>query len=127
MATNLKDTAIAFLKLASKGAAADAYAQYVGTGFRHHNPWFEGSAQALMKGMQENAVQNPNMIFEIKHAIADGEYVVVHSHVRQEPSDLGAAVVHIFRFEQDHIVELWDVGQSEIGRASCRERVYVQV
>jgi predicted SnoaL-like aldol condensation-catalyzing enzyme len=64
-----------------------------------------------MKGMQENAAQNPNKVFEIKHTIAEGSFVVVHSHVRQKPGDLGAAIVHIFRFEQDRIVELWDVGQ----------------
>ena len=37
--------------------------------------------------------------------------VAVHSHVRQKPDDLGAAVVHIFRFENGRIVELWDLGQ----------------
>jgi hypothetical protein len=31
--------------------------------------------------------------------------------VRQNPQERGAAVVHIFRFDQDRIVELWDVGQ----------------
>ena len=47
----------------------------------------------------------------MKHAIAEGDWVVVHSHVRQAPADRGAAVVHIFRFAAGHIVELWDVGQ----------------
>ena len=31
----------------------------------------------------------------------DGDFVAVHSHVRQRPGDLGAAVVHIFRFDGD--------------------------
>jgi predicted SnoaL-like aldol condensation-catalyzing enzyme len=48
----------------------------------------------------------------VKRIIAEGDFVVTHSHVRQEPSDLGAAVVHIFRFENGRIVELWDLGQS---------------
>jgi len=61
--------------------------------------------------MKENAVQNPDKVLEVKRAIAEGEFVVVHSHVRQKPGDLGAAVVHIFRFEKGHIVELWDLGQ----------------
>jgi len=30
----------------------------------------------------------------------------------QNARDRGAAVVHIFRFEDDRIVELWDLGQA---------------
>jgi len=106
-----KDTAISFLKLAASGKVREAYSKFVGAGFRHHNPFFEGSAEALMAGMEENARQNPNKVLEVKRAIAEDEFVAVHSHVRQEPDDLGAAVVHIFRFENGRIVELWDLGQ----------------
>jgi len=106
-----KDTAISFLKLAASGKVREAYSKFVGAGFRHHNPFFESSAEALMAGMEENARQNPNKVLEVKRAIAEGEFVAVHSHVRQEPDDLGAAVVHIFRFENGRIVELWDLGQ----------------
>lgn len=30
----------------------------------------------------------------------------VYSHVQKNPGDSGVAVVHIFRFEGDHIVEM---------------------
>lgn len=36
---------------------------------------------------------------------------MVHSLVKQNPEDLGRAVVHIFRFQDNKIVELWDIGQ----------------
>lgn len=111
MVENNKDIAVSFLTLASSGEVREAYSKFVGDGFRHHNPFFEGSADALSSGMEENARQNPDKIFEVKRAIAEGDFVVVHSHVRQKPIDLGAAVVHIFRFENGKIVELWDVGQ----------------
>ncbi len=111
MPGNNKDAAVTFLELASMGKVREAYAQFVGAGFRHHNPFFEGSAGGLMAGMEENAGQNPNRVLEVKRAIAEGDWVVVHSHVRQKPGDLGAAVVHIFRFEAGRIVELWDLGQ----------------
>lgn len=106
-----KDAAVSFLKRASSGNIRDAYSKFVGPGFKHHNPFFEGSAESLMNGMEENARQNPNKILEVKHAIAEGALVAVHSHVRQNPDDPGGAVVHIFRFEDDRIVELWDIGQ----------------
>jgi predicted SnoaL-like aldol condensation-catalyzing enzyme len=61
--------------------------------------------------MEQNARQNPEKVLDVKRAIAEGDWVVVHSHVKQNPGDPGAAVVHIFRFENGRIVELWDVGQ----------------
>ena len=111
MTNSNRDAAISFLELAASGKVREAYSRFVGAGFRHHNPFFEGSAEALMAGMEENARQNPSKVLEVKRAVAEGELVVVHSHVRQKSGDLGAAVVHIFRFEKGCIVELWDLGQ----------------
>ena len=38
--------------------------------------------------------------------------MITHSLVRrQDPEAPEVVVVHIFRFDQDRIVELWDVGQ----------------
>ncbi len=111
MPESTKDTAVSFLQLAASGKVREAYSKFVGAGFRHHNPFFEGSAESLMAGMEQNARQNPGKVLEVKRAIAEGELVAVHSHVRQKPGDLGAAVIHIFRFEQGRIVELWDLGQ----------------
>ena len=62
--------------------------------------------------MKENAQANPGKIFEIQRVVQEGDLVAVHSHVRQNADDRGAAVVHIFRFEGSKIVELWDVGQA---------------
>lgn len=111
MANRNKDAAVSFLKMASSGKVREAYSEFVGPNFRHHNPFFEGSAEALMKGMEENARQNPNKTLDVKHVIAEGDLVAVHSLVRQNPGEPGAAVVHIFRFENDRIVEPWDLGQ----------------
>ena len=106
-----KESAISFLKLASSGKVRDAYSKFVGEGFKHHNPYFEGSAEALEAGMQENADQNPEKSLDVKQALAEGDLVAVYSEVHHRRGDHGAAVVHIFRFENGRIVELWDVGQ----------------
>jgi hypothetical protein len=66
MTNSNKDAAISFLKLAARGKVSEAYSRFVGAGFRHHNPFFEGSAGALMAGMEENARQNPNKVLEVK-------------------------------------------------------------
>lgn len=111
MVESNKDMAVSFLKLASSGNVREAYSRFVGNEFRHHNPFFEGSAETLMRGMEENARQNPGKTLDVKHAISEGKFVVVHSHVRPKAGDAGAAVMHIFRFEDGRIVELWDIGQ----------------
>jgi len=90
----------------------EAYERLVAKNFRHHNPWFRGDAASLQAGMADNAGKNPQKVFEVKNAIAEGERVAVHSHLRMKPGDRGMAVVHIFRFEDGRIAELWDLGQA---------------
>ncbi|MEP6895111.1 MAG: nuclear transport factor 2 family protein [Chloroflexota bacterium] len=106
-----KNAAVSFLTMASNGQVDEAYAKFIGEGFKHHNPFFEGAAEALQAGMKANAQQNPAKILEVKRVLAEGDFVVTHSHVKQNPDALGAAVVHIFHFEDGKIVELWDLGQ----------------
>ena len=112
MSTNdYKQTAIDFLMLASKGNSKEAVSKYVSKNFKHHNIYFKGDGDSLMIAMEDNAKKNPNKVFDIKRSLQDGKLVATHSHVRQKLGDPGAAVVHIFRFEDDKIAELWDQAQ----------------
>ena len=106
-----KDTALAFLKLCASGKPREAFQRYTGPGFRHHNAYFAGSAEALIGGMEESSRAHPNTDLEEKQVIEEGDRVAVFSHVHMEPGDRGIAVVHIMRFEAEKIVEFWDVGQ----------------
>ncbi|HWV70284.1 MAG TPA: nuclear transport factor 2 family protein [Pseudosphingobacterium sp.] len=106
-----KEIAQDFLKLASKGESREAFQRYVGNGFKHHNVFFKGDAQTLMTAMEENAKKSPDIRTEIHHVLEEGPMVAVHSHVRKSTDDLGAALMHIFRFDNKKIVELWDFGQ----------------
>ena len=107
-----KNAAIEFLALVASGRVREAYQHHVGPEFRHHNPFFRGDAASLIEAMEQNAIKNPNKILEVQRALQDGKEVAVFSRVRQKPSDVGAAIVHIFRFDGDRIVELWDIGQA---------------
>src|SRR5215475_11400055 len=108
--TNNKEAAIAFLTLASRGDVRAAFDGYASPSFRHHNPFFRGDAASLAAGMEENCKQNPEKTLDVKQAIAEGDRVALHSHVRMKPGDRGVAVVHLFRFEGGKIAELWDLG-----------------
>lgn len=66
---------------------------------------------ALLDAVEAAARASPGRESEVKRVLADDDLVAVHSHVRHRPGDLGASVVHIFRFEGSRIAELWDVGQ----------------
>jgi len=102
--------ALEFLRLAREGERPAAE-RLLAPGGRHHNPYFAAGMPALLDAIEAAAKASPDRITDVKHVVAEGDYVVVHSHVRQSPAVPGAAVVHLFRFDGDRIAELWDVGQ----------------
>lgn len=104
-----KEVAISFLKNASSGKLNDAYAR-VTPSFRHHNAYFPGDTESLKAGMAAAHKQFPDTKLDIQRAIAEGDLVAVHSRVQHAAGRPAIAVVHIFRFENDQIAELWDVG-----------------
>lgn len=107
-----KERALQFLKLASSGKIDEAYDQFVLPTGKHHSPYFAAGFDALKAAMKENYRQFPEKRVDTKHAIGDGNMVAVHSHVILKPGDLGIATLHLFRFENEKIVEWWDFGQS---------------
>lgn len=111
METN-KERALDFLRLAAKGHSREAFRLYAGLGFRHHNAYFKGDGDTLMIAMEEADRENPDKIFEVQRALEDGDLVAVHSYIKQNINDPGAATMHIFRFQADKIIELWDFGQA---------------
>lgn len=108
-----KEIAKEFLKLASSGESRRAFELYVSEKFKHHNAYFKGDRQTLMLAMEDAHKQNPNKVFDIQRVLEDVNLVAVHSRVEQsgEKGWVGA-VMHIFRFDGEKIVELWDFGQS---------------
>jgi len=108
---NLKEIAIDFLNNAAVGDVRSVYKKYVWKNCIHHNPYFRGDADSLMIAMEENTVQYPGKIFEIQRAIQEDNFVAVHSKIRMKPGNAGIAVVHIFRFKDNFIEEMLDIGQ----------------
>ena len=107
-----KEAALSFLRMCASGKAREAFSKFAAPGIRHHNPYFPGTADALIAGMEDNARQFPDKTLDVKLALEDGDFVALHSHVRMKPGDKGIAVVHLLRFEGGRVAELWDVGQA---------------
>jgi predicted SnoaL-like aldol condensation-catalyzing enzyme len=111
MSQTLRQTAVEFLQMAASGRIDEAYERFVAADFRHHNAWFRGDRESLRQAMKDNATQNPDKALEVKMVLAEGDRVMLLSHVRLKPGDRGVALVHVFRFENGKIAELWDLGQ----------------
>jgi len=108
-----KDIAVAFLRLAASENAREGYEKYVHPRFIHHNPYFKGDRESLLVGMEESAAQFPDKVFTILRAIEDGDFVAVHGKVRTSPETPDIALIHIFRFEGDLIIEGWEASLEE--------------
>lgn len=108
--TKHKEAAVRFLQLVVDGNIDEAYDQYVDMNGKHHNFYFAAGFPALKAAMKENHQQFPHKALHVKHAIEEGDMVAVHSHLILEAGGRGMSVVHLLRFEGDHIVEMWDVG-----------------
>ena len=106
-----KEAAEEFLRLSAKGEVRHAYEKFIAPEFRHHNAYFPGDAESLKAAMEDNHRKNPHKVLEIERSLEDGDLVAVHSRVSLSPGDNGMALVHIFRFKDGRIAELWDIGQ----------------
>jgi predicted SnoaL-like aldol condensation-catalyzing enzyme len=107
-----KETATDFLRLTARGQVDDAFSRYAAPDFRHHNPHFAADVATLKTAMKENAVRFPNMVYEVQRAIAEGPLVAVHARVVMEKGGMELATVHILRFEDGRIAEMWDIAQA---------------
>ena len=112
-----KDIAIDFLQLAASGRAREGYEKHAAADFRHHNAHFDASPDALIGAMDANARQFPQKKLDVKLALEDADLVALFSHVRHTADESGFGVMHIFRFEGNRIVEMWDLAQ-EVPAAS---------
>ena len=110
-ANTIKEIGRVFLTLCASGNPGEAFKLYAHKYFKHHNPFFKGDADSLMIAMEESSKINPNRIFEIKHIIIDGDLIVYHSFIQQTQSDAGLVVVHILKFSDNKIIEMWDMHQ----------------
>jgi predicted SnoaL-like aldol condensation-catalyzing enzyme len=104
--------AVNFLKAAVAGKAHEMMRRYGAPDFVHHNPFFAAGADTISTAMDDDARANPDKVFDIQRTIAEGPFVVVHSRLRQRSGEPDMATVHIFRIEDGHIRELWDIGQA---------------
>src|SRR5262245_3122172 len=80
-----KETAVQFLELVVAGRIDEAYQKHVDMAGKHHNPYFPAGFPALKQAMIENHAQFPDKRILVKHIVAEGDMVAVHSQVTLNP------------------------------------------
>jgi predicted SnoaL-like aldol condensation-catalyzing enzyme len=107
-----KEEAVDFLNLVVAGNIEEAFESYVNMHGRHHNVYYASDFLSLKQGMIENQGQFPSKRLMVKNVLGDGNLVAVHSNLIMKEGEPGVSVVHLFRFDNGKIVEMWDVGQA---------------
>jgi predicted SnoaL-like aldol condensation-catalyzing enzyme len=112
-----KNIAREYFKLVSAGSFKEGL-RFFAPDCKTHNPYVAGSMEALTDAMiaanKEMGPQFPESEFAVKHILADGDMVAVHTELlgsRYKPGEGGLMQVHLFRFEGGKIVEYWDITQ----------------
>jgi len=89
----------------------EAAARFIGPYYRQHNPGAGDGAGPFIAFVKGFISAFPTLHFSFKRIIAEGDLVVVHSHLVRHKDDRGVAVMDIFRLENGRVVEHWDVLQ----------------
>jgi len=113
-ATNLethKQIVKEFYEFAINQKDFESASKYLGPQYIQHNPNAEDGAEGFKKYIQWLKENFPNNHGDIKRIFAEGEYVIIHVHSKRTPDTRGLAIIDIFRFENNKIVEHWDVIQ----------------
>lgn len=108
-----KEIAESFLKLASSNNVREAYGKYIHPHFYHHNAYFKGDRESFLYAMEENIKQFPHKTYETLRVLEDGDLVAVHGKVELSPESQWS-VIHIFRFENNKIIESWEASQQAL-------------
>jgi predicted SnoaL-like aldol condensation-catalyzing enzyme len=84
---------------------------YVGSYYKQHRADVADGLDGLRDFMERSKQATPELHAEIKRVLADGDFVVLHSHVTRSRGDRGSKHVDIFRLADGKVVEHWDIDQ----------------
>lgn len=86
--------------------------RYVAPSVSQHDPAIANGADALTQYYSSLLAKSPWFDVQVAQVVAEGDLVAVHAHLKDAPSDLGQAVVYLFRVEGGRIVEQWDSAEN---------------
>ena len=106
-----KAVAVHVLKRLFEDGDLSVVDRHIRPDYIQHNAQAPDGAQAIKDFAATIATQFPDMKYNVKRVMAEGDLVLVHSNPIFTPGERGSAIVDIFRFQGDKIAEHWDVVQ----------------
>jgi predicted SnoaL-like aldol condensation-catalyzing enzyme len=108
-----KELVTAFYELAiNQKKPTESAGRYIGLPYTQHNPEVpKDGPDGFIQFIEGMFKKHPGLRVTIHKAVADGNVVALHVHLKRDESDPGIAVAEFFRVEDGRIVEHWDVMQ----------------
>ncbi|MFJ2112820.1 MULTISPECIES: nuclear transport factor 2 family protein [unclassified Streptomyces] len=106
-----KDIAVRVLKGVFEQGDASVVDRYVRPDYIQHNPVAPDGSEPLKNLAGVMRQQFPDLRYDVKRVISEGDLVIVHSNLVLTPGAKGSAVFDIFRFQGGKIAEHWDTVQ----------------
>jgi predicted SnoaL-like aldol condensation-catalyzing enzyme len=86
--------------------------RYLHEDYTQHNPTLPDGRAALVNAFRKHFDANPEAHSRVIRSAVQDDLVYVHIHSTIAPTDLGRAIVNIYRVVDGVITEHWDVIQS---------------
>jgi predicted SnoaL-like aldol condensation-catalyzing enzyme len=102
----------------------EAVKRHIGSSYRQHNPMAGDGPEPFIGFVKWITGENPDLRVEFKRLIAEGNLVVIHSHMIPTKGARGTAVIDIFRLDNGKIVEHWDVLQEVPDKAANQNTMF---
>jgi predicted SnoaL-like aldol condensation-catalyzing enzyme len=88
-----KRTVLAFYDSALNRLNVDEATSHFGPRFIQHNPRSKDGIEGFRSLLQDLQRQFPAVRADVKRVFADGDFVILHVHVKLQPEDLGLAIM----------------------------------
>ena len=85
--------------------------QFLSPHYIQHRPTAADGPDGLRKIVQGLRANFPQSHGEIKHVLADGDFVVLHVLFKTTPDSRGQTIADFYRLADGKIAEHWDVSQ----------------
>lgn len=86
--------------------------RFIAEPYIQHNTIVDNGLDGVIAFVKELCRKYPQMTYEFKRVLVDGDYVLLHSHVITKPGQRGVSVFDLFRLEGEKLAEHWDVIQN---------------
>ncbi|WP_405539344.1 nuclear transport factor 2 family protein [Streptomyces sp. NBC_00075] len=107
-----KRIALEFFTAAAINRDLTAPDRYAKDPYYNHSAYVGNGIAATKELFRNLFAESPDVTFNIKRVVAEGDLVVLQYHLKRTADDPGTAFVDIFRVRDGKVVEFWDIIQA---------------